>query len=40
MDDLLLFSTAKKSHMAKLEDMLQALPKKWIENNTQEMSTF
>ena len=30
MDNLLLFTPTKKSHIAKLEDLLQALLKKWI----------
>ena len=32
MDDLLLFTPSKHSHMRKLEDLLKALLKKWIEN--------
>ena len=38
MDDLLLFTPTKGSHFAKLEDLLRALCKKWVENNSKEMS--
>ena len=30
MDDLFLFTPSKKAHIAKLEDLLKALRKKWI----------
>ena len=30
MDDLLLFTPSKKSHIAKLEDLLKALLKNWL----------
>ena len=38
MDDLLLFTPSKDSHMAKLEDLLKALLEEWIENIPKEMS--
>ena len=37
MDDLLLFTPSKKSYMDKLEDLLKALLKKWLENFSKEM---
>ena len=40
MENLLLFIQTKKSQIAKLEDLLKALLKKWIENITQENSAF
>ena len=38
MDDLLLFTPSKKAHIAKLEDLLKAFEKEWIENISKEMS--
>ena len=38
MDDLLLFTPTKSSHFEKLEDLLKALNKKWIENFSKEVS--
>ena len=38
MDDLLLFTPSKGSHIAKLEDLFKALLKKWSENIPKEMS--
>ena len=40
MDDILLFTSTKKSHIAKLEDLLKALLKKRFTNIPQEMSAF
>ena len=39
MDDLLLFTPTKTSHFDKLEDLLKALHKKWIENIPKEAPT-
>ena len=38
MDDLLLFTPSKDSHMNKLEDLLKALLKNGLKNITKEMS--
>ena len=38
MDDLLLFTPSKPMHMRKLEDLLKALLKKWIEDISEKMS--
>ena len=38
MDDLILFTPSKESHMNKLEDILNALLKKWIKSVAQEVS--
>ena len=38
MDDLLLFTPSKSSHIAKLIDLLKALLKKWSENISKEVS--
>ena len=40
MDDLLLFTSSKKMHMDKLEDLLKALRKEWSENISKEMSAI
>ena len=40
MDDLLLFTSWKKSHIAKLEDLLQALPKNRLEDFPKEVSVI
>ena len=32
MDDLLLFTPSKKSHIDKLEDLLKALLEKWVKD--------
>ena len=37
MDDLILFTPSEESQISKLEDILSALFKKWIEDITQEM---
>ena len=37
LDDLLLFTPSKSSHIAKLEDLLKALLKKWSEDIPKEM---
>ena len=37
MDDLILFTPSKESHISNLEDILSALLKKWIEDIAQEM---
>ena len=39
MDELLLFTLSKNSHIAKLEDLLKALLK-WFENIPKEMSVI
>ena len=38
MDDLLLFTTSQGAHLSKLEDLLKALEKEWIEDIPKEMS--
>ena len=38
MDDFLLFTSSKMSHMDKLEDLLRVLLKKWIKDFAKEMS--
>ena len=38
MDDLLLFTPSKESHMSKLEDLLKAYIEEWIKDITKEMS--
>ena len=38
MDDLLLFTPSKIVHITKLDDLLKALRKEWIENFSKEMS--
>ena len=38
MDDLLLFTASKESHMSKLEDLLKTLLKNGLKNITKEMS--
>ena len=40
MDDLLLFTPSKNSHIAKLEDLLKAVIKEWFENISKEMSVI
>ena len=40
MDDLLLFTTAKKSHIAKLEDILKALLKKGLRISLKKCQVF
>ena len=40
MDDLLLFSPMKKSHIAKLEDLLKALPKKGLKISSEKCQLF
>ena len=40
MDDLLLFTPSKEVHMSKLEDLLRALLKEWVENITKEVSIY
>ena len=37
MDDLLLFTPSKETHMNKLEDLLKAF-EEWVENITKEVS--
>ena len=37
MDDQLLFTLSKHSHMKKLEDLLKALLKEWSENISKEV---
>ena len=38
MDDLILFTPSKESHMNKLEDILKCFIEKWIKDVTQEVS--
>ena len=40
MDDLLFFIPKKKSHMAKLEDLLKAVNQEWTKNITKEISAL
>ena len=40
MDYLLLFNPSKRSHIAKLEDLLKALLKEWPQNIPKEMLTI
>ena len=39
MDDLLLFTPSKKSHMDKLGRFIESVVEKWIKNFPKEMST-
>ena len=38
MDDLLLFTPSKETHMNKLEDLLKGFIKEWIDDITKEVS--
>ena len=39
MDDFLLFTPSKRSHMDKLEDLPRALLKKWVKDFSKEVPT-
>ena len=40
MDDLLLFTPSKETHIAKLEGLLKSIIEKWSQNITEEMSAI